>query len=103
VRPFPEGPTSFLIVPYLGFQDPSFSGSLIVNLKDTGFPCEHDLEYQEFKPADLYSLNKVMAILTIKYGSAVIPGVNIIFESGVTSGVTSGTTPSATSKVTSIR
>lgn len=79
-------PDYFTLI-YAAFQDPSFNGSLRVNLREItagGFCLEYDSQpvHQDFNYPDNYSLNKVFAYLSTRFGSYIIPGLDFIFEHG---------------------
>jgi len=57
---------------YMAFQDPTFNGSLFVNLSYIkSYTCDFVSKpyYVDFAPPDLYAVNKVLAFLFMKYGA----------------------------------
>ena len=78
-------PLNWILIPYLMFQDPTLAGMLYIRLKDTFvIRCSNiDDEYNrdEWSPANLYMVNKTIAIITRKAGSIVNPLTKLILES----------------------
>jgi len=71
----PEYQPDYVTLFYMAFQDPAFNGSLFVNLSSIkSYTCDFSSKpyYTEFAPPDLYAVNKVLAILFMKYG-AILP------------------------------
>ncbi|GBD03855.1 hypothetical protein HRbin19_01154 [bacterium HR19] len=75
----------WLLIPYLLLQDPTLGGSIYMRLKGTFIErCsgrEDPFMTDEWKPADDYMINKMIAIITKKTGSIIIPLVDIISKS----------------------
>ncbi len=75
----------WILIPYLLLQDPTLGGSIYMRLKGTFIErCsgrEDPFMTDEWKPADDYMINKMIAIITKKTGSIIIPLIDIISKS----------------------
>ncbi len=81
----PSSLPDYYTLVYTGFQDPSFNGALKVNLAEItvgGFCFDQDTRpsYQDFNFPDLYSVNKVFAFLSLRFGSFIVPGLDYLFQ-----------------------
>ena len=70
----------YMVMYYIAFQDPTFANSLSTSFRyEAGIPlCGHD--ETEWKGTNLYSLNKVLALFSLKYGNLFAPGISLIYD-----------------------
>lgn len=71
VSPPDEDRFGFITLPYAAWRDPTFGGSVFVNLSIlTGGDCGdgHEPTYRTWAPANLYGVNKVIAHYAARYG-----------------------------------
>lgn len=64
----------YVMLFYIAFQDPTFNHSVYVNLSQIRTQrCDSQSQpyYYEFSPPDLYAINKVFAVLMMKYGGEI--------------------------------
>lgn len=71
IEPVGKAIIGFVIIPYIGFKDPSFSGSVLTHISEDFTGCPYDGQTKGFNPADLYSINKVIAIMVARYGGII--------------------------------
>jgi len=70
----PNYQPNYVTLFYMAFQDPTFNGSLFVNLSPIRtYICDSSQKpyYEEFAPPDRYAVNKALAFLFMKYGSLI--------------------------------
>lgn len=74
IEPPPQDELGLITLPYIAFRDPTFSGSIVVNLSVlTGGECadSQNPRYRVWDFPDRYSINKVIAHYGNRYGIAI--------------------------------
>ncbi len=75
----------WVLAPYILFQDPTFSGVFWARMKNVIIELcntyDYEYEVEEWKPTNVYMLNKAIAIITQKAGSIISPLTDLIIQS----------------------